>query len=77
MGRERNYLILILEECGELPIIAEDLGFVTEGVEQLQDKYAFPGMKIIQFAFDSDSTTNSFLPHNYPQNLCSLFRNTR
>lgn len=57
----------ILKECGELPIIAEDLGFVTEGVEQLRDKYAFPGMKIIQFAFDSDST-NAFLPHNYPQN---------
>ena len=57
----------ILKECGELPIIAEDLGFVTEGVEKLRDKYAFPGMKIIQFAFDSDST-NSFLPHNYPQN---------
>lgn len=57
----------ILKECGELPIIAEDLGFVTEGVEKLRDNYAFPGMKIIQFAFDSDST-NSFLPHNYPQN---------
>ncbi len=58
---------MILKECGELPIIAEDLGFITEGVEKLRDKYAFPGMKIIQFAFDSDST-NAFLPHNYPQN---------
>ena len=64
----------ILEECGELPIIAEDLGFVTEGVEQLRDKYAFPGMKIIQFAFDSNST-NSFLPHNYPQN-CVAYSGT-
>lgn len=57
----------ILDKCGELPILAEDLGFLTEGVEKLRDKYSFPGMKIIQFAFDSDST-NSFLPHNYPQN---------
>lgn len=57
----------ILKECGELPIIAEDLGFVTEGVQKLRDKYAFPGMKIIQFAFDADSS-NAFLPHNYPQN---------
>lgn len=57
----------ILDKCGELPIIAEDLGFMTEGVERLRDKYNFPGMKIIQFAFDSDST-NSFLPHNYPRN---------
>ncbi|MBO6572724.1 4-alpha-glucanotransferase [bacterium] len=64
----------ILEKCGELPILAEDLGFVTEGVEKLRDKYNFPGMKIIQFAFDSDST-NSFLPHNYPQN-CVVYSGT-
>lgn len=57
----------ILKKCGELPIIAEDLGFMTEGVQKLRDKYNFPGMKIIQFAFDSDST-NSFLPHNYSRN---------
>ncbi|HAH51892.1 MAG TPA: 4-alpha-glucanotransferase [Balneola sp.] len=64
----------ILQKCGELPILAEDLGFVTEGVERLRDKYNFPGMKIIQFAFDSDST-NSFLPHNYPQN-CVAYSGT-
>ncbi|MEQ9280391.1 MAG: 4-alpha-glucanotransferase [Balneola sp.] len=64
----------ILEDCGELPILAEDLGFVTEGVEKLRDKYNFPGMKIIQFAFDSDSS-NSFLPHNYPQN-CVVYSGT-
>ncbi len=64
----------ILEKCGELPILAEDLGFVTEGVEKLRDKYSFPGMKIIQFAFDSDSS-NSFLPHNYPQN-CVTYTGT-
>lgn len=64
----------ILENCGELPILAEDLGFVTEGVEKLRDKYNFPGMKIIQFAFDSDSS-NSFLPHNYPQN-CVVYSGT-
>jgi 4-alpha-glucanotransferase len=64
----------ILRECGELPILAEDLGFVTEGVEQLRDKYAFPGMKIVQFAFDADAS-NSFLPHNYPQN-CVVYSGT-
>jgi len=64
----------ILDQCGELPILAEDLGFVTEGVEKLRDKYNFPGMKIIQFAFDSDST-NSFLPHNYSQN-CVVYSGT-
>ena len=64
----------ILEQCGVLPIIAEDLGFVTEGVEKLRDKYDFPGMKIIQFAFDSGSE-NSFLPHNYTQN-CVVYSGT-
>lgn len=57
----------ILDKCGELPIIAEDLGFVTKGVEELRDRFNFPGMKIIQFAFDADAS-NDFLPHNYPQN---------
>jgi len=57
----------IKKELGELPIIAEDLGFVTEGVEKLRDSFEFPGMKILQFAWDSDST-NSFLPHNFTQN---------
>lgn len=57
----------ILDKCGELPIIAEDLGFMTEGVRKLRDSFNFPGMRIIQFAFDSDSS-NSFLPHNYTQN---------
>lgn len=66
-GPGENLFDTILEKCGELPIIAEDLGFMTEGVRKLRDKYNFPGMKIIQFAFDSDSK-NSFLPHNYSQN---------
>ncbi len=57
----------ILKELGELPILAEDLGFVTASVEALRDEFAFPGMKILQFAFDSDAT-NAFLPHNFPQN---------
>ncbi len=64
----------ILKECGEIPMIAEDLGVMTPEVEALRDHYNFPGMKIIQFAFDSDST-NSFLPHNYPQN-CVTYTGT-
>ncbi|MEO1021677.1 MAG: 4-alpha-glucanotransferase [Bacteroidota bacterium] len=66
-GPGATFFDSILEQCGELPIIAEDLGFITKGVEELRDRYDFPGMKIIQFAFDSDAQ-NVFLPHNYPQN---------
>jgi 4-alpha-glucanotransferase len=64
----------IKKELGELPIIAEDLGVMTPAVEDLRDSFGFPGMKILQFAFDSDST-NSFLPHNYPQN-CVAYTGT-
>lgn len=57
----------IKKELGELPIIAEDLGVMTPEVEDLRDSFGFPGMKILQFAFDSDAT-NDFLPHNYSRN---------
>ena len=51
------------EELGELPIIAEDLGVITPEVEALRDRYGFPGMNILQFAFGS-AAENRFLPHN-------------
>lgn len=64
----------IKDELGELPIIAEDLGVMTPAVEELRDTFNFPGMKILQFAFDSDAK-NDFLPHNYPQN-CVVYTGT-
>lgn len=54
----------LLKECGELPLIAEDLGIITEEVIALRKKYGLPGMKILQFAFDSDGN-NPYLPHNH------------
>ena len=52
---------------GSLPIIAEDLGVITQEVEALRDRYGYPGMKIVQFAFDS-GPSNSYLPHNHIKN---------
>jgi 4-alpha-glucanotransferase len=49
---------------GQLPIIAEDLGVITREVELLRDRYNFPGMKILQFAFDS-GPSNPERPHNH------------
>ncbi len=49
---------------GEVAIIAEDLGLITDDVNALRLKYGFPGMRILQFAFDGDSTAH-FLPHNF------------
>lgn len=49
---------------GHLPVIAEDLGIITPEVVALRDRYDFPGMKIVQFAFDSGAS-NPYLPHNH------------
>ena len=59
---------------GEIPIIAEDLGFITPEVEALRDRFGFPGMKILQFAFGS-GPDNPHLPHNYPRN-CVVYPGT-
>jgi len=62
------------EHLGTLPIIAEDLGVITEEVRKLRDDFEFPGMKILQFAFDSDN--NPFLPENFDTDLCIVYSGT-
>ncbi len=57
----------IRQSLGDVPIVAEDLGVITPDVEALRDSFGFPGMKILQFAFSSDSADAS-LPHNLRQN---------
>lgn len=52
---------------GELPIIAEDLGHITEDVFELRDRFDFPGMNVLQFAFATDAG-NPYLPHNVEHN---------
>lgn len=52
---------------GKKSVIAEDLGFLTPSVLALVKKTGYPGMKILQFAFDSREESN-YLPHNYTQN---------
>ena len=57
----------IENSIGRQDIIAEDLGFLTEGVYQLLKDTHFPGMKVLQFAFDSQDG-GGYLPHDYPEN---------
>ena len=57
-----------------LPIIAEDLGVITPAVRKLLKHTKFPGMKVLQFAFDSDSL-NAYLPHNFTNN-CVVYTGT-
>lgn len=55
---------------GNKEVIAEDLGYVTDSVRQLVRDSGFPGMKVLEFAFDSRDTgsASDYLPHNYPVN---------
>lgn len=57
----------VKQELGSLPILAEDLGVITPDVEELRDRFNFPGMKILQFAFGS-GPDNPYLPFNYQRN---------
>ena len=60
----------VREALGEKPVIAEDLGYVTDSVRDLVRDSGFPGMKVLEFAFDSrdSGSANDYLPHNYPVN---------
>ncbi|NCO76263.1 MAG: 4-alpha-glucanotransferase [Cyanobacteria bacterium] len=70
-----KFFTILEQELGVLPIVAEDLGVITPEVEQLRDKYKFPGMKVLHFAFDSDRG-NGFLPYNYSDRNCVVYTGT-
>lgn len=62
-------------ELGKLPILAEDLGNITPAVRRLLKKTGFPGMKVLQFAFDSGAD-NPYLPHQYESPHCVVYTGT-
>lgn len=57
----------VKEALGDLPIIAEDLGYMTKEVYEFREATGFPGMKILQFAFNPDASSD-YLPHNITEN---------
>lgn len=63
-GPREKLFDALLARLGELPLVAEDLGFITAEVHALREAYGFPGMSILQFAFDG-SADNPYLPHNH------------
>ena len=73
-GPRMDLFNAIKNELGELPIIAEDLGTMTQGVIDLREATGFPGMKILGFAFDSKEE-NDYLPHTYTKN-CVVYTGT-
>ena len=72
-GPDHDFFAQIKKSLGDLPILAEDLGLITEEVHALRDDFGLPGMKVLQFAFDANEAgkegfTNPFLPHMYNTN---------
>lgn len=60
---------------GKLPFVAEDLGMITQEVLDLRDRWGFPGMRILQFAFINDDPWDPFKPHNFIPN-CVAYTGT-
>lgn len=67
-GPGRHIFDVMEQALGGLPIIVEDLGENTESTIALRDALGYPGMKVMHFAFDGDSS-NPFLPFNYERNF--------
>lgn len=61
----RQLFSSLVRHFGSLPVLAEDLGMITEQVHDLRRRFLFPGMRVLQFGYGSGETDNYFLPHNY------------
>ncbi len=71
-----NLLNALRMDCEKgLPLVAEDLGIITPEVETLRDDFGFPGMKILQFAFDGN-LNNPYLPENITGNSWIVYTGT-
>ena len=66
-GPGTAFIDVIRRKLPDVRIIAEDLGYLTDDVKALLRASGFPGMKVLQFAFDSREESD-YLPHNYTQN---------
>ena len=73
-GPDIELFVEARKEIQNLHIIAEDLGFLTPEVLKMLNKSRYPGMKVLQFAFDNPS--NTYLPHNYTKTNCIVYTGT-
>jgi 4-alpha-glucanotransferase len=67
-GPGADLFYAIENALGDLPIIAEDLGMITPEVRMLREELGFPGMRVLQFAFGTDSQADEFKPYNFSPN---------
>lgn len=73
-GPRIEFFRMMEEECGKFEIVAEDLGTLTPDVTELMEQTGYPGMKVLEFAFDSGEE-NDYLPHKYTNN-CVVYTGT-
>ncbi len=73
-GPGADFFEAVERALGTLPIVAEDLGVITPDVEELRDRFGFPGMRILQFAFGGKAD-QPYLPHNHIQR-CVVYTGT-
>ncbi|NIJ53632.1 malto-oligosyltrehalose synthase [Dyadobacter arcticus] len=69
LGPGEDFFKKIELALGHLPFIAEDLGEISPEVYKLRDRFALPGMKVLQFAFDENMPQSDHIPHNYSANF--------
>lgn len=74
-GPGMDFFRVLKEHFGDCRFIAEDLGFLTPSVVKLLHDTGFPGMKVLEFAFDSRDQNSNYLPHTYPRN-CVVYTGT-
>ncbi len=61
-----EFFTKLREEFPDFPFVAEDLGLITKDVEEIRDRFGFPGMKVLVFAFESEN--HPYMPHNHNKN---------
>jgi 4-alpha-glucanotransferase len=69
MGPGADLFDAMTRALGPLPVVAENLGVITPEVEALRERFGYPGMSILQFAFGADRQAGTFLPHTYRRAL--------
>ncbi|MBU0672880.1 MAG: 4-alpha-glucanotransferase [Candidatus Margulisbacteria bacterium] len=71
----KDFFCAMTKKFPDLPLIAEDLGIITDDVKEIMQQFGFPGMKILLFAFGEDLKKHPYLPHNYVEN-CVVYTGT-
>ncbi len=71
----RDFFTSLARRFGTLPIIAEDLGFITPDVREVMREFSFAGTRVLIFGFCDDCDSNPHKPHNLPR-ACALYTGT-